>query len=233
MAAPAAPGAELFARFAFPPNELGYCGPTGVEPPDLARHAETFDGAWPYLKAIAETVGADPLDEDVVRSYWVGGPVLDEVDADDLLVRLRSAFAGQVTGLLGDLANGRALAHHSFHVFVVYPWVRFLDRDPVTPLKVLQDCRIRWGDVVEVDGDHATILSHPLTFAAGALTLGDARPERVRWRTDRIALAPPPVPGQTVAAHWDWLCGSLTDGDTAALAAATQLTLDVVNEARS
>ena len=41
-----------------------------------------------------------PLDDDVVRNYWVGGPLLDKVDPDELLTRLRSAFTGQVTGLL-------------------------------------------------------------------------------------------------------------------------------------
>src|SRR6202011_4856824 len=127
-------GHALFAQYAYPPNELGYCGPTdnatqlGHNPNKLASHAEEFDGAWPYLAAIADAVGTpDPLDEDVVRSYWVGGPSLDSVRAGVLLDRLRTTFKGQVTGLLDDLpADSKILAHHSFHVFVVYPWVRFL-----------------------------------------------------------------------------------------------------------
>jgi hypothetical protein len=63
--------------------------------------------------------------------------------------------------------------------------------------------------------------------------LGDPAPERVRWRRDGTSLAPPPVPGQTVSAHWDWLCGSLRDGDADACATATQASLDIVNAARS
>jgi hypothetical protein len=35
-----------------------------------------------------------------------------------------------------------------------------------------------------------------------------------------------------VSAHWDWVCDSLTDAESAALASATQATLDVVNTAR-
>ena len=67
-------GHGLFAQYAYPPNELGYCGPAdGDGPSELATHAMEFDGAWPYLTAIANAVGcSDPLDEDVVRSYWVG-----------------------------------------------------------------------------------------------------------------------------------------------------------------
>src|SRR6478735_6504325 len=122
-------GHALFARYAYPPNELGYCGPT--DPAVLLR------------------------DEDVVRSYWVGSDLLLRVDPDGLLRRLRIAFGGQVTGLLPDLTDQRGvLAHHSFHVFAVYPWVRFLDRDPVIPLRVMQNCSIRWGTVESIAGEH-------------------------------------------------------------------------------
>jgi hypothetical protein len=228
-------GRETFACFAYPPNELGYCGPADVAHTELASHAREFDGAWPYLQAIADAAGiSDPLDEDVVRSYWVGGPLLDKVDPAELLSRLRSAFTGQVTGLVDDLPDGaHALAHHSFHVFVVYPWIRFLDRDPTTPLRVMQDCRIRWGIVDSVAAEVAEIVSRPLSFDAGALALGDPRVETVRWSKHGESLAPPPTPGDTVSAHWDWVCGSLTDADTGALADATQATLDLVNAARS
>ena len=227
-------GHETFASFAYPPNELGYCGPADAAHTELASHAREFDGAWPYLQAIADAAGvSDPLDEDVVRSYWVGGPLLDKVDPAELLSRLRSAFTGQVTGLLEDLPDrSHALAHHSFHVFVVYPWVRFLDRDPSTPLRVMQDCRIRWGTVDSVEDEHAEIVSRPLSFDSGALALGDPRVETVRWSKDGDSLAPPPTPGETVSAHWDWVCAVLSDADAGALADATQATLDLVNAAR-
>jgi Family of unknown function (DUF6390) len=227
-------GRELFACYAFPPNELGYCGPPDTAQDELGSHAGEFDGAWPYLQLIAEAAGiSDPLDDDVVRNYWVGGPLLDKVDPDELLTRLRSAFTGQVTGLLDCVAAGSALAHHSFHVFVIYPWVRFLDRDPTTPLQVMQDCRVRWGVVESVDGDHVAIASAPLTFVEGELGLGDVRAERVRWRKGGASLTPPPQPGGIVAAHWDWVCGSLTEAERDALADATSQTLKLVNASRS
>ncbi len=227
-------GRDLFACYAFPPNELGYCGPADTAKAELASHAKEFDGAWPYLQAIADAVGiSDPLDDDVVRNYWVGGPLLDKVDPDELVTRLRGAFTGQVTGMLDDVACGNALAHHSFHVFVVYPWVRFLDRDPTTPVRVMQDCRIRWGTVDSVEGDHAVIMSAPLAFDDGGLSLGDAAAERVRWRKDGTSLTPAPTPGTIVAAHWDWVCGTITEAECAALADATNRTLGLVNEARS
>ena len=227
-------GHVLFARYAFPPNELGYCGPADTAPPELASHATEFDGAWPYLRAIADAAEiGDPLDEEVVRSYWVGGPLLDKVDPAVLLTELRTSFKGQVTGLLGDLvAPEGALAHHSFHVFVVYPWVRFLDRDQNTALQVMQDCRIRWGTVESVAGEQVVITSRPLSFDAGVLALGDPETERVNWSKGGVSLAPAPEPGATVSAHWDWVCATLTDDESAALESATRATLDLVNAAR-
>jgi len=225
-------GAALFAQYAYPPNELGYCGPAHSDGASgLATHAKEFDGAWPYLTGIAGAVGGrDPLDEDVVRSYWVGGPSLDKVDPTQLLDRLRTVFKGQVTGLLDELASATGvLAHHSFHVFVVYPWVRFLRRDATTALRVMQDCRIRWGTVESVAGEQAVIASRPLQFEHGRLTLGEPELERVCWSKGGVSLAPAPEPGATVSAHWDWVCGTLTGNECAALATATQTTLDLVN----
>lgn len=234
-------GYASFARYAFPPNELGYCGPADADvllraddPAEVAAHAKAFDGAWPYLRAIADAAGTvDALDAEVVSSYWVGGPLLDRVDPAALLERLRRAFEGQSSGLLCDLdrADG-VLAHHSFHVFVVYPWVRFLDRHPATSLRVLQDCRIRWGTVESVDGDHLTISSRPLAFEDAIVTLGEPRAETVRWRRDGASLIGAPRAGDVVSAHWDWACGILTERESADLFGATQVTLDLVNEAR-
>ncbi len=66
----------------------------------------------------------------------------------------------------------------------------------------------------------------------GTLALGDPVAEHVRWSRDGASLAPRPVPGQTVSAHWDWLCGSLTPDERDALSTTTQQTLDLVNSAR-
>jgi hypothetical protein len=236
------PGRELFASYAFPPNELGYCGPpdstvllSGDGPAAIDRHAKGFDGAWPYLEEIAAVAGLDdPLDPEVVRSYWVGGPLLARVDGHRMLNRLRMALPGQPIGLLDDLHDpSELLAHHSFHVFVVYPWVRFLDVDPSHPLQILQSCRIRWGVVDSVDNDHVVITSPPVRYDHGLLTLGDPVPERVRWRRDDgVSLAPRPSLGVTVTAHWDWVCATIDGPGCEALAAATRSTLNLVNRLR-
>ena len=86
------PGPVLFARYAFPPNSHGFCGPAdhvallrvrraGADDRGLRAMSEQFAGAWPYLQLIASATGLDdPLDRRVVEAYWVGSPRLDHVD---------------------------------------------------------------------------------------------------------------------------------------------------------
>lgn len=139
-----------------------------------------------------------------------------------------------MTGLLADLDGPEGiLAHHSFHVFVVYPWIRFLARDPTTPLRVMQNCRIRWGTIESVDDEQVSILSRPLILAESELRLGRPTVERVRWTSDGTALAPRPALGELVSAHWDWVCGVLTEDQASELGRATQATLDLVNRTRA
>ena len=182
--------------------------------------------------AIADAAGVvDPLDAAVVRNYWVGGPCCGPSTRMRCWVGCGPRSPVRSPGFWLRSEPGEAVAHHSFHVFAVYPWIRFLDRGADKPVEVMQACRVRWGTVASVHGDHAMIESQPLQFADGGLRLGDPVPERVRWRKDGTALAPEPVPGQTVSAHWDWVCGSLHDGEVGALATATQRSLDIVNAA--
>jgi len=147
-------GAGLFARYAYPPNALGHCGPPGAEvllegaasgahDDELRRRAAMFDGAWPYLQVISAAAGiADPLDARVVRAYWLGGRLLEAVDAQRFADVARSSF-GHQTGVPERLEHqaGVVTPSHAFHVFVVYPWVGLLGRDSTVPRSVLDTCR--------------------------------------------------------------------------------------------
>ncbi len=226
-------GTTLFARYAYPPNELGYCGPgdasvlLGLDSPgaeqQIARHARQFEGAWPYLEIIASAAQiADPLDARVVEAYWIGNELLDTVDPESLVVQLQERFVGQVGATWAP-----GLPHHSFHVFAVYPWVGLLrrggDRGNDVALSVLEQCRIRWGEVVAVDDSRVRVRSRPLVLRDGLLELGPLREETAAWSVAGASLLTPagsadtggvavPVDvGDRVAMHWDWVCDVLTE----------------------
>lgn len=216
-------GASLFARFAFPPNALGYCGPadsiglfeasTAGADREIGALARGFDGAWPYLELIAGANDIeDPLDARVVEAYWVGNDLLAR-GARHMSGSLDDRFrarAGRHWEAIASAAPAGAVPHHSHHVFGVYPWVGLLRSGRVDePLEVLERCRIRWGTVLVVDGDRALISSRPLTWDGRRLALGDPRDEWVAWASGGLSPIAMPQAGDVVAAHWDWVCDRL------------------------
>lgn len=214
-----AEGAVLFARYAYPPNELGYCGPAGAREmldPDavaeIGRRARLFEGAWSYLELLAEAGGVDdPLDAAVVEAYWVGTDLLDRLEPAMLVTRLERAFAGQPGGTWRE-AHARAEAHHSFQVFEVYPWAALLldGRPPGPAVEVLDRCRIRVGVVQQVDGETVTVRTRRLAWDGRDLDEDDAGQEQARWSVEGRALMAAPARGDLVALHWDWVCEVLT-----------------------
>jgi hypothetical protein len=245
MTTAALPGPLLFAHFAYPPNALGYCGPgdsralidyatAGVVDPGVHELARGFEGAWPYLQLIAAANHiADPLDRRVVEAYWLGNPLLDGVDASMLAHSLDERFhriAARDTGHLLDSARLGATPHHNFHVFSVYPWVGMLRQGHVdAPLMVLDRCRIRWGAIESVIGDELLVASQPLRWQGSRLLLGPPRVERVTWRSAAGTLLDAPLPGDTIAMHWDWACARLEPAQLRTLQAETSRQLALAN----
>ncbi|MEP6852928.1 MAG: DUF6390 family protein [bacterium] len=251
----ATPGQARFARYAYPPNELGYCGPDGAETllgvaaggehesagstptrrDDVDRRARAFDGAWVYLELIAASCGiADPLDERVVEAYWLGNDLLERVDPRVFAATVRTAFAAQ-TGADWRLLAARepcAVPHHSFQVFSVYPWVGLLGRGD-TARHVLDRCRIRNGLVESLSGEEMEVRSRLLTWDGRRLGLGEPVSEVVRWSAAGQALSGPrrPDPGDVVALHWEWVCERLTPEQVDGLDRYTARQLDLTNAA--
>lgn len=240
-----ASGPVLFARYAFPPNQLGYCGPTdadaffadGVAGDDqrLRRQAGDFDGAWPLLELIAAANGlADPLDADVVESYWLGGAAVARVGPDSVSEAAETASRHRsgplFTSLRAALLAG-AVPHHGFTVLCVYPWVAMLGDDRRTPqaMTVLDRCRIRWGRVIGTDGDQLTVEGQPLTWDGQRLLLGEPARELVRRAIGGVGLSPRVNVGDWVSLHWDWVCDLISPDQRGRLERSTAHQLDLVN----
>jgi hypothetical protein len=245
LGAPPVAGPVLFARYAYPPGSLGYCGPAdpsplleagspGADVAGLGRLAAQFDGAWPYLELVAGCNGiADPLDRRVVEAYWVGNELLSRVPGSALAASMGERFArraGRRFEPLEAAAGTGGVPQHSFHVFAVYPWLGLLRAGTEgPPLVVLDRCRIRWGTVVAVAGDQAMVRTRSLAFDGWRLVLGPERMEVARRAVDGVGLATEVRPGDSVSLHWDWICDRLSPRSLAWLRACTRRNLDVVN----
>lgn len=244
MGAPPIDGLQLFARYAYPPNQRGYCGPdearvlieyaaAGITDPGLAELARAFHGPLPYLTVMANVTGIrDPFDRRLVEAYWVGSPILDRVDVAAFGRVLDEGFRRRMGGGWGffeEAIPAGGVPHHSFHVFAVYPWVGLLSAASAEPLEILDRCRIRWGTVMAVAGESAVVTSQPLQWDGHHLHLGLERPETVNLGSDGLSLAGAVAPGDAVAMHWDWVCDRLDPVGLGHLRKYTMRHLEMVN----
>lgn len=230
----------MFARYAYAPNALGYCGPpldatlrdgSAEEVRDAARR---FSGAWPYLQVLSKMTGiADPLDYRLVESYWLGGGVGAALDPTDFVAELLTIIgpqAGHYWSHLGPDLACEAAANHCFHVFAVYPWSRLLGRGfDEHPLNVLDNCRISWGTVFFRDGDDVVVSCRSLVWDGLGLALSEPSPRPLEVWADGYSAVPDVAVGDDVAIHWGRLCGRLQPKQIKALADNTSRQLAVTN----
>ncbi|RBO89477.1 DUF6390 family protein [Nocardia puris] len=233
-------GVDMFARYAYAPNHLGFCGPadtTALRDGDAERVrvlARGFSGAWPYLCVLARLTGiADPLDKRLVESYWLGGGVGAELDRGEFLTALLDLIgpvAGSYWSHLGPELVAEAAADHAFHVFAVYPWSRLLTtRAPEKPREILDNCRITPAEVVAREGSTLTVAFRPLRWDGAELTLADEVSAEVPVTIDGYAALPDTAPGDLVALHWGHLCGRLTRAQADRLVGETEDRLRVTS----
>ena len=172
-------GALLFARFAAPPNSLGYCGGddhralvdhlrAGVDGPDLVRLCRAFEGAWPYLRLIATSAGS-PTRSIPAWSRPTGSATACST-ASRRRTSPRTSSAASVLerparsgpGLLAKSVEG-ALPHHSFHVLEVMPRIGLLRAGHVAAiLPSMEQCLIRPARVVASDDGGLLVRTRPL-----------------------------------------------------------------------
>lgn len=215
-------GTLLFARYAFMPNRLGYCGGDenkalwdycleGQSDPGLTPLLRQFQAAYPYLKLIAQANGlADPFDARVVEAYWVGNELLDRVRVAEFYDSLRTRFGKHLSPkamgyLLGKAPLG-ARPHHSFHVFDVHSRIGMLEHN----LDTMEKCRIGWGQVLRIEAPYLVVAYRPLVLESGQLKLGEWAHKRVLYQIDGRAYIPAPQVGDLVSFHWDWACEAIT-----------------------
>ncbi|MBI5033726.1 MAG: hypothetical protein HZB51_24680 [Chloroflexi bacterium] len=234
-------GPQLFARYAFMPNRLTYCGGDdnaalfqycieGVTDPGLLQLLAQFSGAMPYLKLIARSnLLADPFDARVVEAYWLGNGLLQGVQARSLYDSMRERFGKQIDPKNLELILGKAPAgahpHHSFHVLEVCPrngWPQ--------AVTWMDNCRISWGQVVAVNGATLAAQVRALQVLGNQLVLGDAKIRQVNRQIDGRGMVDQVKTGDWISIHWNWACQILSPRQVANLERWTDYHLTIANQ---
>jgi hypothetical protein len=217
-----ADGLLLFARYAFMPNRLGFCGgpnehglfeacAASQSSPELRDWATQFEGAYPYLALIARANGLpDPLDYRVVEAYWLGNELLDGVGLASLYDSLRERFASRLSSRTLELVLGKVPAgaqpFHAFHVLDVCRRTGALAEN----LETLDNCRISWGQVQAVMDGRLQVSVQPIVFESRRLALGPEQTRLVMRHIGGRGFVDEARPSDWVSIHWGWACDRLT-----------------------
>lgn len=174
-----------------------------------------FRTLYPYLNLIAHANGiADPFDDRVVEAYWIGNELLRGVGKRKLFRHLEDGLdlkrKMDIRGFssITDRIGMSAVPHHSFHVISV--WKRTNDAPVEHTLESLDNCRISWGEVTDVNGPKIEVMREPLVEHGGNLSLGPAEKATVMrspdCREDIDALKARDI----VTMHWGVPCETIT-----------------------
>ena len=237
------PGLKVATVYSLPSFSLGFCGPQdktsrktlsdyasgkSVSESAVREIFEKFEAAYRYYKLIAKKNNiADPLNEKVVKAFWVGNPLLEKVNGSDLRNLILTDFCRP--GLLNEeeakekaeQVPDEARSHHSFHVLILGAV-----SDRVTLKGVMLDlCRTGWGKVEKIKRNKLIVKYKPLILSKRS-SLGKEIEKEIE-RSSKIV--PNVKKGDWVSFHWAQACEILTSQEVKNLEYYTQRTIDLVN----
>lgn len=235
-------GASLTSRYAFPPNELGYCGkPTFRRallsfmegrggPALLEREIRKFPVHHSYLRLIARENGLRPFDIEVVRAFWIGNRLLEGITGESLsrFIRrdlFRMKQAERAARLCEGLPEG-ILPHHSFNAL----YVNFVTDAVARTETNLDSCCITWGEVLSLGAKEAEIMRESISWDGGFHIV--KKRSRIALERSGVRLAGRLATGDLVSVHWGMAVQKLTRRDASSLKKYTLKNIRAINESK-
>ncbi len=245
-------GELLHAKHALQPNSLGYCGPDenktilehlyeSTTSERLTSILTRFESAYPFVRMIAKSTGRQPFDREVTEAYWIGNHLLDKVEPSDFyqftnqnLNPSRNRVA-RMDGIGGDDARflfrelgPMARPHHTFYVLGMYARSRVKSGSENRLLRLMDSCRISWGEVVDIKKVALSVERPALALSQDQLSLTLPQREEVHY-DPRIPSFSDIRRGDWVSVHWNFASERLTPYQLRNLKFYTDQDIDAIN----
>jgi hypothetical protein len=220
-------------RFSLAPNCLGYCGnktageklkkclKTG-DCEGVGKELKNFIVLYPYLKTIAQITKLPVFSYPVIEGYWLGNNILEKVEDKHYKILLENFEQQGVPKLLiKELRKNKPKKFIPNHLFqVLHVGVGRASNSVTFNLESINNCMIRWGKVVSIKGERATLKLNSLKNNSRlALTIVN---KVLKFEKTFI-------PGlkneDTVAVHWNTIIKKLTKEEEKKLAYWTEAVL--------
>lgn len=238
-------GLQQCVRYAFGPNRLHLCGPdankeivsyiTDQDPnKGLVLLLRQFKTMFPYLESIAKANGiADPFDNCVVEAYWLGNELLENTGKKEFYEHLLKTEVKKKTAAsdFDDLKNklhAGAKMHHTFHVYNI--WKQKKDFMDIKTFSDIDNCRVSWGEVVQVDGPVMTVKIKPLMYdeRCNVFVFGPEYNKTVHRKLHDDFFEEVKV-SDMISVHWNEPCEILTDRQVKNLEKYTTMSIELWN----
>ncbi|HSB47261.1 MAG TPA: DUF6390 family protein [Candidatus Bilamarchaeum sp.] len=235
-------GAALAARYAFPPNRFGYCGTKsfrsvlgahlshGGHIKSLESELRNFRVHYAYLRLIARESGRKPFEMEVVRAFWTGNTLLENVSGQALRRFIsRDLFEGKhpsrARKLCSTLPDG-ILPHHSFNSL----FVNFVTDRVERSAENFDSCCITAARVLSVGNRRASVTRNSIGHKGGFVFR--EKKDALGLEHDSVRLAGRIKKGDIVSAHWGMAVEKLSPGNARLLEKYTKRNIEAVNGMR-
>jgi hypothetical protein len=201
---------QLAARFALPPNSLGYCGKNTAperlkdcvingECKDISEELSKFIVLNPYLETLAKILKTDKFSYSLIEAYCLGNDELRKIKQEDYQILLEAFVKqGVPSWLVEELKNDIPKKFIPFHLFqVLHVGVGRASGSVPFNMETINNCMVRWGVVTKVDSWQLTVdLNSLIKNKLYKLTTIQ---EKFDYRKDFL---PGIKMGDIVAVHW-------------------------------
>jgi len=232
-------GIKLACQYSYRPFSLRLCGPESQEAvkfminyllgeikseAKVKKILKKFAGAFAYYQLIAQANKIkDPFNKKVVEAYWKGNQLLEKIKPADLKTLIFSKFSGP-----GLMTREKALQkikslpkqvkpQHSFHVLYLGSVTGRVNLRG----KLIDICRISWGQVKKVKKDKFEVVYQPLILKRKP-HLGRVIRKEIDYEPN---FAGKIKKGDWVSFHWNLVCEKLNEQDIKNLKKYTELNL--------
>lgn len=230
-------GLQLAARFALPPNSLGYCGKDSApekfkecivngQSDGVSKELEKFIVLNPYLKTISKITGKNKHSHNVVESYWLGNNELKRVKNDDYKILLKNLSAqGVPPWFIDEVKEKQPKKFIPTHLFqILHVGVGKASGAVPFNMDSINNCMVRWGKVEKIGKEKLVVKLNSLKKSKKGYIL-TTKKGSFNYRKDFL---PGLKIGDIVAVHWKQVVKKLTKNEADKLQRWTKEVVKVV-----
>jgi hydrogenase maturation factor len=225
-------GISIAARYAFTPNSLGYCGTSSFsslfhsgEDGLVMQELEKFHPHYAYLSLIARENSMRPFDEEVVRAFWTGNSLLDNVSSDSLRLFIKEELFPKGHPRAEQLSSAMPeglVPHHSFNSL----YVNFVTDKVEKSISSFDSCCVLPARVLSVSGNELLVERHMISEGPSVETKQD----KILLEFNGVRFIDSVTEGELLSVHWGMAIEKLSQEQADNIIRYTKRNADVLRQ---